>query len=47
MLYDKTGGMRYCIKIVSDMGRVLKVDIYLVIVFHLNLHVQDGITWFE
>ena len=47
MLSDKTGGMIYCIKIVSDMGRFLKVDIYLVIVFHLNLHMQDGIKWFE
>ena len=45
MLSDKTGGMRDCIKIVSNMEQVCKVDRYLVIFYNLNSHVQDGINW--
>ena len=47
MLSGKMGGVIDCIKIVSEMGRVCKVDGYLVIVSHLNAHVQDGIEWLE
>ena len=45
MLYNKTVGMRDCIKIVYNMEQVCKVDRYLVIFYHLNSHVQDGINW--
>ena len=47
MLSEKTGRMRDCIKIVLEMGRVCKVDGYLVIVSHLNLHLQGGIECFK
>ena len=32
-----------CIKIVSKIGRICKLDGYSIIVSHLNLHVQEDI----
>ena len=39
--------MRYCIKILSKMGRICKASGYLFIIYHLNLHVQDAIKWLD
>ena len=46
MLSDSDGlGQTNCRKIVSECGRVLKIGGYIVIISHLNAHVESGMEW--
>ena len=46
MLSDSDGhGQTNCRKIVSECARVLTIGGYIIIISHLNAHVESGLTW--
>jgi len=47
MLSDKDEGVRNCISIVKESGRVLKVGGYIVLISHLNAHTSKGLGWLQ
>ena len=45
LLSDKEIGTKNCVSVVSEMARVVAIGGFIVIVSHMNAHVQSGIEW--
>jgi len=45
LLSDKDMGIKNCVDVVSEMGRVLRVGGYIMIISHMNANIQSGLEW--
>lgn len=47
MLSDKVNGIKNCVRIVAESGRVLNTNGIMIIVSHLNANTSDGLKWLD